>query len=36
MALLDLVLRGVSRVRHLIGGRSGDKPTESGPGYPVW
>lgn len=36
MALLDLVLRTVSRIRHLIGGRRAEKPIESGPGYPVW
>ena len=36
MALLDLVLRLVSRVRHVLGGRAAEKPIESGPGYPVW
>jgi hypothetical protein len=36
MALLDLVLRVLSIVRHRAGGRSPDRPIESGPGYPVW
>ena len=36
MALLDLLLRALSRVRHLIGGRSRQREIESGPGYPVW
>ena len=36
MALLDLMLRGVSRIRHLFGRRAPEKPIESGPGYPVW
>ncbi|MEA2474935.1 MAG: hypothetical protein QOE06_2850 [Thermoleophilaceae bacterium] len=36
MALLDLLLRSVSRIRHRFGGRPSEKPIESGPGYPVW
>jgi hypothetical protein len=36
MALLDLLLRALSLVRHRIGGGSSDGPIESGPGYPVW
>jgi hypothetical protein len=36
MALLDRFLRVVSRLRYLIGGRTTQKPIQSGPGYPVW
>jgi hypothetical protein len=36
MALLDLLLLVLSRLRHRIGGRSPDREIESGPGYPVW
>jgi hypothetical protein len=36
MVVLDLLLRAVSRVRHLLGRRSASRRIETGPGYPVW
>ena len=36
MALLDLVLRLVSRLRYVAGGQAAQKPVRTGPGYPVW
>jgi len=38
LALLDVLLRGVSWIRYvLVGGRGRDeREIETGPGYPVW
>ena len=37
MKLLDVFLRGISRIRHLMRGRrSREKDTEVSSGYPLW
>jgi hypothetical protein len=36
MGVLDLILRTASRVKHLFRGRSKEKTTEVGSGYPLW